>query len=115
MEAIQAHNKVLRKYNELNSTADLLKSENACLSKSLKKAEATISLREVELKQVEQRVEYYQDKSSSMEMYTTVKIRVEMMRDFLDEKASSWDIKAISALGEKMKTLYSESEGEDEP
>ena len=94
MKVVQAHNEVSKKYNELSSTVNLLKSENACLPKSLKEAEATIFIREVELNRVKQRVEYYQDKSSSMERYSMVKICAEMMRDFLDRKASSWDIKA---------------------
>ena len=49
-----------------------------------------------------------------MEMYTTVNVRVEMMKKKLDGKASSWDTEATFRSWEKMKTLYSESEGENE-
>ena len=114
VEVVQSHNQVSEKFNELKSSADLLKSENTRLSKSLKEAETTIFVREAELKKVEQKAEYYEDKSSSMKMYTTVKIYAEMKRQFLDGKASSWDTKASFKSWEKMKTLYSKSEGENE-
>ena len=88
------HNELSKKYNELSSTVDLLKSENAHLSKRLKEEEGSITVREAELKRFKQRAEYYEDKSSSIEMYITVKVRTEMMREYLGGKASSWDTEA---------------------
>ena len=53
MELVQAHNEILKKYNNLYTAANLIKSENARLTKSLREAEVTISVRDVKLKRVE--------------------------------------------------------------
>ena len=55
VEAVQVHNQVSETFNDLKSSADLLKSENTRLLKSLKEAETTISIQEAELKWVEQK------------------------------------------------------------
>ena len=114
METTQVHNEILNKYNQLNSIADLMKSKNAHLSKILKVAEATLSLQKAELNQVEQQAKYYKDKSSSIKMYTMVKVRVEMLKEYTKGKTSSWDPEVAFKAWEKMNTLYSEFEGEDE-
>ena len=89
VEVAQMHNEIPNRYNELKSIANLIKSENAHLSKSLKAAESTFSIWEAELKRVEQQVKYYEDKSSSIEMFTTVKVRAEMLKEYSEGKASS--------------------------
>ena len=109
-----AQNEISKKYNELHSAMDLMKSENAHLTKSLKEVETTISVRVAELKRVEWHADYYEDKSSSIKMYTTVKVRAEIMKKFAKGKTSSWNPEAAFKSSEKMKTLYSESEEEDE-
>ena len=111
VETAQAHIEISNKYNEPKSSANLIKSENARLSKSLKAAKATFYIRETELKQIEWQAEYYKDKSSSIEMYTTVKVRAEMLKEYTKGKSSSLDSKAAFKDREKMKMLYSESKG----
>ena len=91
VEIVQAYNEISNKYNELNSTADLMKRKNAFLLKSLKAVEETFSIQEAELKQVEWHAEYYEDKSSSIEMHTTVKVRAKMLKEYIERKTFSWD------------------------
>ena len=71
-----------------------MKSETIPLTKKLKELEAAISIQEAELKNVEQKVEYNEDKSTSIEMFTTVKVHAEMMKEFIKGKISSWNPKA---------------------
>ena len=63
-----------------------MKSENAHLTKKLKESEKTITVREDKLKKVEQKAKYYEDKCTSIEMFTTIKVRVEMMKEFVEGK-----------------------------
>ena len=65
-EAVQAHNNISEKYKELQAFANLMKSENAHLSKKLKAMKTALSAREVEFKKVESKAEYYEDKSTSI-------------------------------------------------
>ena len=51
-EVVQAHNNIFEKYNELKASADLMKNENACLSKKLKAVEEDFSAQEAKLKKV---------------------------------------------------------------
>ena len=55
-EAVQAHNLLFEKYNELKSYADLKENENTHLIKKVKEAEATLSAWEAELKKVNPRL-----------------------------------------------------------
>ena len=48
-EMAQAYNDIAGKYNKLQTTFELMKSENAHLTKKLKESKATISVQEVEL------------------------------------------------------------------
>ena len=88
-EVAQAYNDITNKYNELQTASDLMKSENARLKKKLKEAEETISIQEVELKKVELKVEYYKEKSHSIEMFTTIKVLTKIMTKFTEGKSSS--------------------------
>ena len=95
------HNEIFNKYNELKSFADLIKNENAYLSKNLKAAEATLAAKEAELKQVESKAEYYEDKSTSIKLFTTVKVYTEILKEYSEGKISSWDPEvAFAAWGE---------------
>ena len=87
------HKDISKNYNELQSSADLMKSEKARLSKNLIVAEATLSTKEAELKRVESKVEYYEDKSTSIGLFTTVKVHAEMLKEYYEGKTSSWDPK----------------------
>ena len=91
-----------------------MKSENARLSKKLKEVEAALSAQEAELKKVETKAEYYDEKSTSIELFTTVKVHAEMLKEYTEGKISSWDSEVAFSAWEKMKTLYSESNGEGE-
>ena len=90
-EAVLAYNDVSTKYNDLWAFSNLIKSENAHLSKKLKEAETTFFVQEAELKKVELKVEYYEDKSRIIKMFTIVKVRAEIMKEFTEGKSSSWD------------------------
>ena len=113
-EVVQAYNDIVNKYNKLQTASDLMKSENTRLTKKLKEAEVTISVQEAELKKVELKAEYYEEKSRSIEMFTTEKFHAEIMKEFADGKSSSQDPEADFKSWEKMKTLYSESEEEED-
>ena len=52
-EAVSAYNDISAKYNDFQAASDLMKGENARLSKKLKEVEVTISIQDVELKRVE--------------------------------------------------------------
>ena len=82
-EAILVHNLLSEKYNELKSSVDLKESENARLKKKLKEVEVAFSAREAELKKVESKAEYYEDKSMSIELFTTVKSVRRCLRSIL--------------------------------
>ena len=111
-EAIQEHNTLCENYNELKSFADLKESENARLSKELKEVKAALSSREAEFRKVESKAEYYKDKSTSIKLFTTVKVRAELLKEYTEGRISSWDTKVTFSAWKKMKTLYSESEEE---
>ena len=76
--------------------------------------QANQSAREAELEEVRSKAEHYEDKSMSMKLFTTVKVRAEMIKDFLEGKMSTWDPVAASSAWEEIKLLYSDSEGEDD-
>ena len=71
---VQAYNDITNKYDNLQATSDLMKGESACLTKKLNETEATIFVRETELKKVELIAKYYEKKSHSIEIFTIVKI-----------------------------------------
>ena len=91
---MQAYNDIASKYNELQIDSELMKSENSHLTKKIKEDEAIISVREVVLKKVERKVEYYEEKSSSIEIFMTVKVCVEMINEFTEGKSYSWNPEA---------------------
>ena len=41
------------------------------------------------MRKVELRAEYYEDKSNSIEIFTTVKVRAKIMKEFTNGKSSS--------------------------
>ena len=90
-----------------------MKGENTHLLKKLKEAEAIISVQEAELKKVEEKFEYYVDKYYSIETFTSMKVRAEIMKEFKDGKSSSSDPEADFMYWEQIKTFYSESEEEE--
>ena len=71
-------------------------------------------MQEAKLKKVELKTEYYENKSRSIEMFTTVKVHVEIMKEFTKGKSSSWDPELDFQYWEKMKTLYLESKEEED-
>ena len=93
-EAIQEHNILSEKYNELKSSADLKESENAHISKELNEVKATLSTWEAEFKKVESKVEYNKDKFTSIELFTTVKVHAKMLKEYTEGKISFWDTEA---------------------
>ena len=50
----------------------------------------------------------------SIELFTIVKVRVEMLKEYTEDKISSWDPDVAFSAWEKMKTLYLESDGDGE-
>ena len=88
-KAVQSHNNISEKYNELKASSDLMKNENARLTRKLKESEAVLSAWEAEFKKVESKAEYYEDKSTSIELFTTVKVRAEMLKEYTEGKLSS--------------------------
>ena len=87
--------------------------ENIRLKKRVEDLEALMSVREKEMKDAKYKVEYYEDKSTSMKLFTTMKVRAEMTRDFSEGKASTWDLAAASSAWEEMKLFFSDLEGKD--
>ena len=112
VEAVQAHNNISEKYNELKASSNHMKNENAHLTRKLKESEVALSTQEVEFKKVESKAKYYEDKSTSIELFTTVKVHAKMLKEYTEGKLSSWDPKAAFPAWEKMKTLYSGSDEE---
>lgn len=60
------------------------------------------------------KVEYYEDKSMSIKLFTMEKVRAEMVKDYKEGRMSTWDPEASYSAWEKMKLLYSNSEGEED-
>ena len=113
-EVVQTRNILSEKYNELKSSFDLKESENAHFSRKLKEVEEALFAWEVELKKVKSDAEYYEDKSTSIELFTTVKVHVEILKEYTEGKLSSWDPEATFSVWEKMRTLYSRSDEEED-
>ena len=74
-EAVQVYNNLYEKFNELKFTADDKGKENVRLKKKLEEVEAILSAREEKFKEVQSKVEYYDENSTSIKMFTTVKVR----------------------------------------
>ena len=108
------YNKLSDQYNVLKKGVDAKDGENARLKKKVEDLEALISARDKDLKDAQYKADYYEDRSTSMKLFTTVKVRAEMMKEFSEGKATGWDLAAASSAWEEMKLLYSDSEGEDE-
>ena len=108
------YNKLSDQYNVLKKGANAKDGENARLKKKVQDLEALISARDKELKDAQYSVDYYEDRSTSMKLFTTMKVRAEMMKEFSEGRATNWDPVAASSAWEEMKFLYSDSEGEDE-
>ena len=87
-----------------------MKNENVCLKKKLEEVEAALSAQETELKKVKSKAEYYEDKSTSMKLFTTVKVRAEMLKEYTKGKFFAWDPEDAFSTWEQMKLLYSDSE-----
>ena len=111
---METYNKLSDQYNALKKSADAKDGENARLKKKVEDLEALISARDKELKDAQYRVDYYEDRSTSMKLFTTVKVRAEIMKEFSEGRATDWDPVAATSAWEEMKLLYSDSEGEDE-
>ena len=105
-EAVKSYNNLSGQHNDLKKDADA--------KKKVEDLEALMSVREKELKDSQSKVEYYEDKSTSMKLYTTVKVRAEMTKEYSEGKATTWDPAAASSAWEEMKLLYSDSKGEDD-
>ena len=112
-EAVESYNNLSGQYNDLKKDVDMKGKENVHLKKRVEDLETLVSVRDKELKDAKYKAEYYKDKSTSMKLFTTVKVRAEITRDFSEGKASTWDLAAASLAWEEMKLLYSDSEGED--
>ena len=80
----------------------------------MEELEALISVRDKELTDARYKADYYEDKLTSMKLFTTMKVRVEMTKEYSDGMATNWDLAAASSAWEEMKLLYSDSEGEDD-
>ena len=89
---VSAYNEISTKYNDLQASSDLIKGENASLSKKLKEAKAIISMQKAKLRKIDYKAKYYEDKSRIIKMFTIVKVPVEIMKDFTEGKFSSWDL-----------------------
>ena len=113
-EAVESYNNLFGQYNDLKKDADVKGEENIRLKKRVEDLEALMSVWEKELKDAQVKAEYYEDKLTSMKLFTTVKVQAEMARDYSEGKASSWDLVAASSAWEEMKLLYSDSKGEDD-
>ena len=53
--------------------------------------EVVLSAREAELKEVQSKAEYYKEKSTRIVLFTMVKIQVEMLKEYTEDKSSSWN------------------------
>ena len=54
----------------------------------------TLSAQEVKLKIAKSNAEYYEDKSTSIELFTTIKVHAKMLKEYTEGRLSSWDPKA---------------------
>ena len=72
---METYNKLSDQYNTFKKSADAKDGENARLKKKVEDLEALISSRDKELKEAQYRADYYEDKSTSMKLFTTVKVR----------------------------------------
>ena len=61
--------------------------ENIRLKKKVEELEAIFSIQDKELADAQYKADYYEDKSTSMKLFTTVKVRAEMTREFSEGKA----------------------------
>ena len=113
-EAVESYNNLFGQYNDLKKGADAKDAKNARLKKKIEVLEALVSARDKALKDAQYRADYYEDRSTSMKLFTTVKVRAKMVKEFSEGKATAWDLAAASSAWEEMKLLYSDSEGEDE-
>ena len=114
VEAVQTHNNLSVKYNELEVASDETKRENARLKKKLEEADAELFAQEIELKEAKSKAEHFEDKSTSMKLFTTVKVRTEMLKEYKEGQFSTWDPEAAFSAWEQMKLLYYDSKGEEE-
>ena len=105
---VETYNKLSGQYNDIKKSIDLKDAENARLKKKVEELEAEVSARDKALKDAQYRANYFEGKSTSMKLFTTVKIRAEMVKEFSEGKATA------SSAWEEIKLLYSDLEGEDE-
>ena len=110
----ETYNKLSGQYNDIKKSIDSKDAENTRLKKKVEELEADVSARDKALKDAQYRADYFEDKSMSMKLFTTVKIRAEMVKEFSEGKATAQDLEAASTAWEEMKLLYSDSEGEEE-
>ena len=94
IEAAQAYKNLSEKFNKLKSEVDDKGNENARLKKRLEELEVAHSAQEAELKEAQSKAEYYEDKSMSMNLFTTVKVRAEMVKDYTKGRMSAWNPEA---------------------
>ena len=80
----------------------------------MEELESLVSARDKELTDARYKADYYEDKSTSMKLFTTVKVREEMTKEYSEGKATNWDLAVASLAWEEMKLLYSDLEGEDD-
>ena len=113
-EMAETYNKLSGQYNDLKKSIDLKDAENARLKKKIEELEVDVSARDKALKDAQYKADYFEDRSMSMKLFTTVKIRAEMVKEFSEGKTTAWDLEAASKAWEEMKLLYSDSEGEEE-
>ena len=73
-EAVESYNNLSGQYNDLKKDADTKGEENVRLKKRVEDLEALMSVREKELKDAQSKADYYEDRSTSMKLYTTVKV-----------------------------------------
>ena len=71
---MDTYNKLSGQYNDLKKGADAKDAENAHLKKKVEDLEDLVSARDKELKDAQYRADYYEDKSMSMKLFTTVKV-----------------------------------------
>ena len=113
-ETAQVYNNLFENFNELKSVTDDKGNKNVRLKKKLEELEAVHSAWEVQLKEAQSKPEYYKNKSTSIRLSTIVKIRAKMLKDYTEGKMSTWDLEVAFLAWEKMKVLYSDSEGEED-
>jgi len=114
LEVVEMYNNLSGQYNDLKKEAETRDTENARLKKKVEDLEALISAREKELKDAQYRADSYEEKSTSIKLFTTVKVRAKKTKEFSEGKATDWDPAAAASAWEEIKLLYSDSEGEEE-